>query len=129
MKSKQLLRFYFGADRLNRALDNLMTLYAMRAADGDRGALYYAEKISEIDGKKLALSRLWGFLDGVLSCFNNDEKEALRFYAELRTGISRLSGDKKRQIKRLIIRFVRHARGIERFGGEIKLLGGLYCLI
>lgn len=129
IKSKRLLRFYFNADRLEGALDNLIVTYACRSADCTKGGEYWAEKIIALIQTKKTLSALWVYLDGVLSAFKREESETLEYYALLRCGIKRLDGAKQREIKRLLIKFTRRLRSLDRFAEGVKLVGEYYCII
>ena len=98
MKSKRLIRFYFAADELNCALDNLILQNACNTRDFVRGGEFYAERIIEIIEIKSELGRLWNYLDKVMEGFG--EGERLSFTArrgrELKnsptTGAGRLKG-------------------------------------
>ena len=126
---KRLLRFYFNADELERALDNLIIMHACRSADCVKGGEYYAERILAVIGAKGKLSELWQYLDGVISALKSDEVQTLKAYALLRYGIRKLDEDRQREIKRAVIKFSRHARSLERFDEGIKLVGEYYCLM
>lgn len=128
MKSKQLLKFYFYADGLNRALDNLILKYACNT-DYSLGGEYFADKICGVIGAKQRLSELWGYLDKVMGEFSDSEREVLRFYGAMRGGTARLSEDSRREIKRVTVKFTRHARYIGRFGEGVRLVKKYYCLI
>lgn len=129
IKSKRLLRFYFNADGLECALDNLITTYACRSADCAKGGEYCAERIISLIEAKKTLSALWGYLDGVVSAFKTDELETLKYYALLRCGIRRLDAARQREVKRVLIKFVRHVRALDRFAEGVRLVGDYYCLI
>lgn len=129
MRSKQLLKFYFSADKLNRALDNLITQNALSSADYHFDAEYYAERICAIIGCKKQLSMLWRYLDGVISAFSAREKKVLAFYGALRGGITALPADVKKEIKKVTVKFTRHARNIAAYADGVKLVGGYYCLL
>ncbi len=64
MKSKRLLKFYYSADSLNRALDNLITGSALASADCGKSGDFYAEKIIEIIAAKKSLASCGGTLTG-----------------------------------------------------------------
>lgn len=129
IKSKRLLRFYFNADGLESALDNLIITYACRSADCAKGGEYCAERILTLIEAKKTLSSLWGYLDGVISAFKQDELATLKYYALSRYGIKRLDGEKQREIKRVLIKFTRHVRSLDRFAEGVRLIGEYYCLI
>ncbi len=127
MKSKQLIRFYFKADGLNAVLDNLIMKFACASKDTDGVAA--AEKIIKIIAIKDELRGLWGYLDSAAGGLNVGEREVLRLYGSLRVGINRLPPDSVREIRRVTMKFRRRLRGMERFGGALKLLGMYYCLL
>lgn len=129
MKTKRLLRFYFSADSLNRALDNLISVRAVKSFGGLHGADFYFEDIAEIVGAKDGLSRLWAYLDGVMRELGDGDKRILRGYAALRCGVGGLGGKERRAIKRSLMKFTRHAYAIGIFAKEIALLNSYYCLL
>ena len=128
MKSKQLLRFYFYADGLNKALDNLILKYAC-SEDYCRGGEFYADRICDVIWAKQRLCELWKYLDGVVDGLTAGEREVLRYYGAMRGGTGRLSEDSRREIKRVTVKFTRHARNIGRFAEGVKLVKKYYCLI
>ena len=129
MKSKQLLRFYFYADGLNRALDNLILKHACNTADYFLGGEYCADRICEIIGAKQRLCELWGYLDGIIGELSDGEREVLRYYGAMRGGIGRLPEGSRREIKRVTVKFTRRARAIARYAEGVKLVRRYYCLI
>ena len=129
INSKRLLRFYFNVDGLESALNNLITAYACRSVDCTKGGEYWGERIITLIDAKKSLSELWGYLDGVLSGFNTDERGTLKNYALSRFGISRLDEGKKREIKRVLIKFTRRARALGRYADGMRLVWEYYCLI
>lgn len=129
MNGKRLLKFYFGADGLNRALDNIMIKHAMSSGDYLRGGEYYAEKIFAVISAKDELSKLWRYLDGVIASFKDSEKKVLKFYGGMRGGIAKLSQEERREIKRVTVKFSRRARSVERFESAVNLVKKYYCLI
>ena len=129
MKSKRLLRFYFKADELDRALDNLILNYACRSADCAKGGEFYAERIIVLIGAKEGLSELWHYLEGVISELKEDEVQTLKSYALLRFGIKKLDADSQKRIKCAVIKFTRHARSLERYAEGVRLVGEYYCLM
>lgn len=127
MKVKMLLRFYFSADKLEDCLNNLIVRRAARsyAEDGVRCA---TELVSLI-GVKEELSGLWAYLNGVLAAFSREELKALKRYALLRGGVSRLPPPERRALRRVTTKFSRHARGAARFSRSVDLLARYYCLL
>lgn len=129
MKSKRILKFYFFADGLNGALDNYIMKLAVSSGDPVRGGEYFARKICSIIEEKSALGELWQYLDGVLGAFSKSEKRILRFYGATRRGISSFTQAERREIKRVTVKFSRHAAGLARFAQGLELLGKYYCLL
>ena len=129
MKSKQLIRFYFSADTVNKALDNLILDKALKSANHTRSCEYYAERISALIGAKEELSKLWNYLDKVVSSLSPRERSVLKFYAGLRVGLSKLSLARAKEVKRVTVKFTRHARNIERYGEGVQLVKKYYCLM
>ena len=129
MKSKRLLKFYFSADSLNRALDNLITQNALASENCYYSGEFYAERIIELICAKKELSALWRYLDGVISGFTDNEKNVLKYYGGMRGGTARLSAETVREIKRVTVKFKRRARSLDRFAEGIRLVNGFYALI
>lgn len=129
IKSKRILRFYFRADELDGALDNLIMNCACNSSDCTRGADYYTDKIIKLISAKGELAVLWRYLDGVMNSLKEGDRETLRAYSSMRHGIKRLESPEQREIKRAVIKFVRHARALERFKEGIRLVGKYYCLM
>lgn len=129
MKEKRLLRFYFGVDSLEETLNNLITRTAFASMGG--GAEKYAGKISALLGVKEELSALWGYLDGVIGGLPAGEADVLRSYASMRGGLKGAAEDEAKNIKRVLIKFVRRARRIGEYAGAVKLLDCYFafCLI
>lgn len=126
---KRLLRFYFNAEELERALGNLIITHACRSADCAKGGEYYAQKILAVIGAKEQLSELWRYLNGAISELKDEEVQTLKDYALLRCGIRKLNEAKQREIKRAVIKFSRHARSLERYAEGVRLVGEYYCLM
>lgn len=121
MKIKQLMRFYFSAGSLDRALDNIITRLALSSGqDTFAGCEAYFDKISKVLEDKQKLSELWARLDGVLNNMTERDRAALKRYAAARTGIK---GDEKKEIHRAAVKFVRRAAGL------LKSCGGLYTTL
>ena len=129
MKSKRILKFYFNAEGLNRSLDRIILNCACSSYDYIGGGERYAQRISELIGVKSKLSVFYAYLDGVLGGLKEEERQELCYYANLRIGIKRLPDERRRGIKRSVMKFVRHARLIDRFSEEVKLVYEYYCLI
>lgn len=123
VKVKGILRFYFSADGLERAFENLIMKKACAPfADG----LKNAERITEIIEEKTELENLWAYINSVMSGFSEEERGRLREYAARRSKQC-ICGEKA--VKSAVIKFVRRARRIEEFGKSIEVLRSYYCLM
>ncbi len=129
MNRKQLLRFYFSAEVLEAAFDNIILKYALSSADCGKCAQYYAHGIIRIIQTKDNLSKLWNYLDSVMKDLTAEERRILCFYGKRRKGTSRLSEDCKKAIKRAAVKFTRHARSVDRFEEGVRLVKEYYCLM
>ena len=124
MKPKKILRFYFGAESLERAFNNLII---SKASDFGSDTLETAERLCAVIGEKMRLKRLWAYLDGVLSAFSEGDKAALKNYSSKRT--ASFDSAELRAVKRAVIKFTRHARRIGEFADDFPVLSKYYCLI
>ena len=124
MVTKKILRFYFGADSLERAFDNLII---NKAFDFGADTLETAEKLCSVIGEKMRLERLWAYLDGVICSLSEEDKGALSLYAS-RRGVP-FNDNERRAVKRAVIKFTRRARRLGEFKGDISILKKYYCLI
>lgn len=123
LKIKLLLRFYFFADGLETAINNrIMKRACSPCADGLESAEYICALISE----KSCLCSLWGYLDEIISALPAADAEWLNVYAAGRGGFGEWE---MRNIKRAVMKFVRKARGAERFGEAIALAGKYGCYL
>ena len=122
--TKKILRFYFGADSLERAFENLIF---NKAFDFEADTLETADRLCSIIGEKMKLEKLWGYLDGVISSFSGEERDALCLYSSRRG--TPLSDSERRVAKRAVIKFTRHARRLKEFSDGISILKKYYCLI
>ena len=128
MKVKRVLRFYFSAESLERAFDKLILSNACSSALV-RGGYSCAEEICNLVGEKQELSKLWGYLDGVMGGLSETERLSLENYAGMRCGIKKLCEMKQKEIKRAAMKFTRRARRLESFDKALNLVGKYYCLI
>lgn len=128
LKIKKILRFYFFADSLEKALNNLIINSAFSSANSPEVETY-AERICNLIGEKQSLSRLWEYLDGILSGLSVEERAVLKGYAEMRCGIKKLCDEKRREIKRVAVKFTRRARRLESFVTAMGLVSKYYCVI
>lgn len=133
MNYRQLLKFYFRADRLNDALDALALRYAERSADFVASWEYYADNICRITEAKAALGRLWAFLDWAMSTMKDDDRATLEKYSRERARRPRtLSCDEGggKALHRSLMKFSRRVSGkMERFSEQVKVLGEYFCLL
>ena len=123
MKPKKLLRFYFGADSLERAFDNLI---AQKAFDFGADTLETAERLCTVIGEKMRLGRLWAYLDSVISAFSEEDRAALKSYSLRRYPFD---DNGRRAAKRAVIKFTRHARRLKEFEDGFAILKKYLCLI
>lgn len=129
MNSKRVLRFYFAADKLNEAMDNLIERFAIASREEYALCKNTSSKICSIIDEKNELAVLWGYLNGIMQLFNENDRELLRGYALRRTGISKLAPEVKRNIRRVLVKFTRKAEcRIERYAEGIRLVDAYYCL-
>ena len=124
VKPKKILRFYFGADSLERAFDNLIT---SKAFDTEGDALENAEKICLIIDEKMRLERLWTYLDGIISILSGEEKSVLMHYSARR--VPAIGEAERRAVRRAVIKFTRRARRLNDFEEAFNILKKYYCLI
>lgn len=129
MKSKQLIRFYFSAGRINKALDNLILDKALKSANHPGSCEYFAERILALIDVKKELSKLWNYLDNVVSSLTERERSVLKFYGRLRVGLTKLAPAHANEVKRVTVKFTRHARLIERYVEGVQLVKEYYCLM
>ena len=122
--TKKILRFYFGADSLERAFDNLIINKAL-AFESD--TLKTADRLCEIIGEKIRLEELWAYLDGIIVPFSEEEREMLLRYCARRD--EPLSDRERRACKRAVIKFTRHARRLGEFTDAVSTIKKYYCLI
>ena len=118
VKTKKILRFYFSADSLDSAFDNLIMRIAC-GADGD------AERLCGVIGERILLAELWAYLDGILSPFTSSERAALCEYASRGAA----SEGTRRDAKSAVNKFTRRARRLGGFHEGIAVLDRYYCLI
>ena len=128
MKVKRVLRFYFCADSLDRAFDNLILNNACKSVQPYSGEMY-GERICALLEEKQVLSKLYIYLDAVLGEITQGDREALESYALMRCGIKRLDDERRKEIKRAAMKFKRHARRLESFKDALKLISKYYALI
>lgn len=129
MESKRLLRFYFSVDRLDKALNNLITQKAISSAvHGSNGAEIGQEMCVLIQAKK-ELSELWNYLDSILKAFSEDEIKSLHLYGTTKLGIKQLPLEAQRHIKKSVVKFTRRARNLDRYESGVRLVNRYYGLL
>lgn len=128
MKIKNIMRFYFSAGSLNKALDNIITRLALSSGqDIYAGCEEYFDKIVKVLGDKRSLSELWARLDGVMCNMTERDRATLKFYAAARGGVK---GDEKKEIHRAAVKFARRAAGLLKSCGKLYSVMCTYrCLI
>lgn len=129
MKPKRILKFYFSAEKLNGALDNIITKYALSSADCSVSAESCAEKICSVIGVKRAFAELYNYLNGIIEKLEKGEVKTLEYYAALRKGVLKLPEDVQREIKRVLTKFSRRCKALPRFGEGIKLIDAYFALM
>ncbi len=115
MKVKMLLRFYFSAQRIDAAINNLIFTQARAPSAFVGGGEAAMEKIIYLIADKDALGDLWAYLHQVMTAFVQDE-QVLRAYAFRRKREDALL------TRRVVMRFRRHAWGYARFSEALKIL-------
>lgn len=127
MKIKRILRFYYCAEVLERAFDNLIMKIA--TSSFDKSCFPGADRLCRIIAEKSELSRLWGYLDGIIPSLSEEERASLEEYAKMRCGIKKLGADDVKRLRRAVIKFKRRARRLNNFSKGVELVGKYYCLI
>lgn len=122
--TKKILRFYFGADSLESAFDNLINAKAL-ALESD--TFETADRLCGIIGDKIALEGLWAYLDGIISALSKAERDVLLRYSARRNAPK--DKNERRDANRVIIKFTRRARRLGEFEEAITLIKKYYCLI
>lgn len=129
MKVKRLLKFYFCAEELNSALDDIIVRRAVGSGMG-ACAEQCAGDILKIISAKEELAELYGYLDGIFSSLCGEDVARLRRYALLRRGLKFLPAAERRGIHSSLMKFSRRSVGFgHRFDGAMKVLNAYYCLI
>lgn len=130
LKSKKILRFYFSAEKLNGALDNIILRYALGAYGDLAGCESRADRMVALIDAKDRLSELWGWLDDALSRFPQTDRTVLEKYAKMRGGTSRLGEEERRIIHRVVVRFTRRVAGnLGRFADGVRLIDRYYTYL
>jgi hypothetical protein len=126
---KKVLRFYFCADDLNYAIDNLIEHIAVSSGKSDKSPVIFSERIIDLVESKKCLSVLWGYLDLVIKKFDEQDIKLLTFYSHLRCGVTNLDDEKRKNIHRAVVKFSRKVPDIlKRFEEQISLIEFYYAL-
>lgn len=126
MKIKRILKFYFYAENIDLHFGRLIERYA---CDPNADCGETLERINILIDEKQRLNRLWSYIDMVAGGLKADEAKALKRYSEMRTSIKKLDKETERSIRRAGVKFVRHARRLESFGVEMRLVNKYYALL
>jgi hypothetical protein len=130
LKVKKILRFYFCADKLNSSLDNLIERFALCSFESDRECMYYANKILKLIEVKTNLSLVWGYLNGILQKFDEEETGWLIYYSNLRCGLTHFDCQKYNNVHRVLVKFSRRAANVDLLFEEgLKLIDCYYALL
>ena len=122
------MRFYFTADKLDRALDGLILSITEKAAEGVRNCEYYADKICAVIEDKAELKKLWNYLNNVISEFGVKEAEILKFYALSHKSIVKLPENVRKSVKSAAVKFSRRAYAVKAYEREVKVADKYCCL-
>lgn len=123
VKIRGILRFYFSADSLERAFENLIL---RRACNPYRDGFETAEKICGLIDEKIELEKLWSYLNVILNSFSEEEKLRLRSYALRRRGEGGKDG---RAENSAVVKFSRRARRLNGFEKSFEVLENYRCLL
>ena len=127
MKIKNLLRFYYSAGSLDRALNNLIFRLAVKAGgDTYSGCEPYADRIAGLIEVKGKLAQLWARLDEIVSGMTEADGAALKKYAYARRAYN---GAEKRELHRAVVKFTRRAGGLLSGGEKLYKLMCAYCCL
>ena len=127
MKVKRILRFYYCAESLERAFDNL--IFKIASSSFDKSSFDCADRLCRIIDEKSELAKLWSYLDGIIPALSEEERSSLEEYAKLRCGIKRLAAEDIKRLRRAVVKFRRHARRLECFYKGLRLVYKYYCLM
>lgn len=104
---KKILRFYFSAGSLNRALDGvILRLAASSWQDLCEGERTF-DRVNAVIAVKAELKDFWARLNTVMEKLPRRDLLALEKYAALRTGVSPLDGEDRRAIHSALVKFKR----------------------
>lgn len=130
VKVKRLLKFYFRADAIDDALDNVIYKQAISSADYFSDGVKVANKIAKIIEYKILLGDLWAYLDGAVKTFETSDVSVLEKYANMRCGIYRLCENERKRVRRVVVRFTRRITlRLSRHADAVRLVDTYYCLM
>ena len=109
MNSKTLLKFYFGAEGLNKLLDGMILRAACASAFAP--AQSSAERVAALVGAKAELASLWEHIDGVLKGFCREDVAVLKRYCRMKRGYAVLPDPERNLVRRVAVRFRRRLGG------------------
>lgn len=128
MNMKRLLRFYYCAESLDRAFDNIILRRACESARSMREGGEIAEELCKLIEKRRELAVLWERLDGVLGEMDKGDAEFLERYAGSREGMRSFGDDGLKRIRRLTAKISRRL-SLDGLNGAVAVLDGYYCLL
>lgn len=125
MQAKILLRFYFHVDDLEKSLNCVMYRQAFSSHD----TFKCAENILQVIEEKSMLSELWNYLDGIISRFGEEDKQALFRYANLRTGFAKQPKEEQKALRRVVVRFNRRLQALKRYAPHLRCVAQYATII
>lgn len=118
LKIKQVLKFYFGAERADKLAND--RLYRLSLSSHD--TYLCMEKMLDLIQEKQSMGNLWRYLNDVMDTMERVERQALKKYAFMRFGIFRLNDDERKLIRRSVVKFERHARGLSSYEKTLAIV-------
>jgi hypothetical protein len=111
-------------------MNNLIEGLACASYEEYEGCNYSAERIIKLIAAKRDLSLLWGYINGVMEKLTDSDLAVLCAYALMRKGISALTDEQRKNIRRVVTKFTRKAKpNLARFSDGVKLVDNYYCLM
>jgi hypothetical protein len=114
---------------LNAAIDRSIINVAYKSANSEYSGEACAKAIIKLIEDKRKLNQLYSYINGIVKALNSDDEKVLKMYASLRCGLSKVTNDEQRLLRRVVIKFIRRARCLALFAEQIKLVNFYYCLI
>lgn len=109
---KKLIKFYYGADGVNAALDGVVRLIALSSWRDAYGGEHAFEEAGRIVGIKAELSALWADLDGVMGGLSAGDALVLEKYSKGRPSEYYGDPDGCRALRRALMKFKRRLGNI-----------------